>query len=412
MNWFSDLVEKLNPAQASIAAKEVTAAPDNIIEFEQAFREIEIIHRGVEMIINACVDVPWLIDGGGPVKKLNKLINKRPNPFEDRNRLFRRAFLDFILDGNAFFYYDGTFLFLLPANDVEIIPDEKTFVKRYEYLITTDSDAFSFTRSRNREKSSISFVPEEIIHIRSESDQSIYRGDSKLKSMERIIELYYTLISFQRQFFKNNAVPGIVLATDNVLSQKVKDRLLESWRMSYNTIFEGARSPAILDGGLKIDKFSNINFRELDFENSIERLQQDMAKALGVPFVLLKSGNNANINANQVLFYKHTILPMLNQFTSAFELFFGGTEQNLVLRPDDFSIPALQPDLKTQALFFSSLVNTGIITPNEAREKLRFEKIDDDECDKIRVPQNIAGSATNPSTGGRPSGDSEEESST
>ena len=33
----------------------------------------------------------------------------------------------------------------------------------------------------------------------------------------------------------------------------------------------------------------------------------DMAKALGVPYVLLKSGNNANIDANQKLFYLHTI---------------------------------------------------------------------------------------------------------
>jgi hypothetical protein len=45
-------------------------------------------------------------------------------------------------------------------------------------------------------------------------------------------------------------------------------------------------------------------------------------------------------------------------------------------------------------------VNTGIITPNEAREGLRFAKIDG--YDTIRVPQNITGSATDPSQGGRP----------
>ena len=49
--------------------------------------------------------IPFLIDGGA-AKKINKLLNVKPNPFEDRVRLFRRAFLDFYLDGNAFFYYD------------------------------------------------------------------------------------------------------------------------------------------------------------------------------------------------------------------------------------------------------------------------------------------------------------------
>jgi hypothetical protein len=65
------------------------------------------------------------------------------------------------------------------------------------------------------------------------------------------------------------------------------------------------------------------NFDQLDFEDSIERIQQDMAKAIGVPYVLLKSGNNANIDANQKLFYLHTVLPILNQFCSAFAHFFN-----------------------------------------------------------------------------------------
>ena len=62
---------------------------------------------------------------------------------------------------------------------------------------------------------------------------------------------------------------------------------------------------AILDGGLDIDRFSEVKFNELDFETSVERIQMDIAKAIGVPYVLLKSGNNANIAANEVLFYNH-----------------------------------------------------------------------------------------------------------
>jgi hypothetical protein len=112
---------------------------------------------------------------------------------------------------------------------------------------------------------------------------------------------------------------------------------------------------------------------------------------------LLKSGNNANIDANQKLFYLHTVLPILNKFCSAFSHYFNNDVQ---IRPDRLAVPALQPDNKTQATYYSTLVNTGIITPNEAREGLRFAKIDGN--DKIRVPQNITGSATNASLGGRP----------
>ena len=56
------------------------------------------------------------------------------------------------------------------------------------------------------------------------------------------------------------------------------------------------------------------------------------------------------------------------------------------------SIPALRPEMRTEATYYATLVNTGIMTPNEARKGLRLPKIEDQ--DGIRVPQNITGSAT------------------
>jgi HK97 family phage portal protein len=397
--WRQWVAEKLNPAQPSIASLEPYASPETIVDFEQAYREIEVIHRSIEMVINAMCEIPLIVEGTGPAKKINKLLNIRPNPFEDRARLFRRAFLDFHLDGNAFFYYDGEGLYLLPANDVEVVPDAKTFVSHYNYLVSNQqsSDFFGYSK-QSRKAEAIQFEPHEIIHVMNENENSIFRGTSKIKPVLRLIEVYYYMINFQRQFFKNNALPGFVLTTDNILSKRVKERLLEAWRSTYTTIFDGARNPAILDGGLKIDEFSTKSFDQLDFENSIERIQQDMAKALGVPYVLLKSGNNANIDANQKLFYLHTVIPLLNQFCSAFSHFFNS---GVTIRPERLAVPALQPDNRTQAVYYSTLVNTGIITPNEAREGLRFPKLEGN--DTIRVPQNITGSATDATQGGRPS---------
>tara|TARA_B100001778_G_C18335166_1_gene514934 strand:- start:435 stop:659 length:225 start_codon:yes stop_codon:yes gene_type:complete len=64
------------------------------------------------------------------------------------------------------------------------------------------------------------------------------------------------------------------------------------------------------------------------------------------------------------------------------------------------SIPAMNPDQRTQAVYYSTLVNTGIITPNEARQGLRYDELEG-QAD-IRVPQNITGSAVDASQGGRP----------
>lgn len=395
INW---LVEKLNPAQPQIHTRQPFASPQSNVDFRAAYDQIEVIHRAVEMIVSACVEIPFEITDGGPAKKLNKLLNERPNPFEDRVKLFRRAYFDLVIDGNAFFYYDGISLYVLPANDVQIITDPKTFIKGYLFLVTSNYSSYAAGARDSKNHSSIEFSPDEIIHIKLDSDDSIFRGKSSIKSLDSIINIYHALLKFQKQFFKNNAVPGVVLTTDSVLNTKVKDRLLQSWRSSYATIFDGARSPAILDGGLKIDKFSDINFQSLDFEASIERLEQDMAKALGVPYVLMKSGNNANISANQVLFYEHTVLPIVNMFASAFTQYFNSSK----IRADKTVVTALQPDLRTQSQYYVSLVNSGIITADEARAKLGYPVLNTPDTTIIRVPQNITGSATNPSVGGRP----------
>ena len=109
----------------------------------------------------------------------------------------------------------------------------------------------------------------------------------------------------------------------------------------------------------------------------------------------MDSGNNANIRPNHRLYYLETILPIVKKITYAFERYFG-----FQLNEDVTGIPALQPELRDQAAYYATLVNTGIISPNEAREALGKDTMDG--FDEPRVPANIAGSAANPVEGGRP----------
>ena len=411
-NMRSYISQKLNPAQPSIAIDNgKSVSPANISDYKKAYREIEIVYRCLDLIVGSCVEIPFLVESDSirpPIDRIDKMLNYYPNPHEDKFKLFRKAYLDFYLDGNAFFYYDrdASKIYHLPANRVTIIPDEKTYIKKFVY----NYGVGSYSGNNNK---SIEYSPEEVIHIKTDSSTSEFRGDSKLQNLQRLLDLYYSLIDFQTQFFDNNAVPGIVLQTDNVLAKHIKERLLEQWKVAYNSSFKGARSPAILDGGLKVDKIGSATLQELDFETSVARVQEDIAKSLGVPYVLLKSGNNANLEANEKLFYNHTVLPVVEMFAAAFQHFFF-SQGFMKIYPDKSNILCLQADLTDQAAFYSGMVNSGILTPNEAREQLKYPVITENQSqpedsnggdmDKVRIPQNITGSATNPTTGGRPSG--------
>lgn len=311
--------------------------------------------------------------------KLNTLLNHKPNPYQDIQTFRNQIFLDFVLEGNIFIHWDGVHLYHLPAANVQVFPDEKKYVKKYTYNNITE------------------FLPAEIIHIQDVGITSIYRGTSRLASSARSVNTLNKMRTFQDSFFANGAIPGLVLETENTLSTSAKDRTLQQWAQKYNSK-NGARKPMIIDSGLKVKAIYDINFKELDFDVAMNSYEIKILKAMGVPPILLDGGNNANISPNLRLFYLETIIPIVKKYVSALEFFFG-FDLELITN----NISAIQPELKEIAAYLATLTNTGIITPDEARTELRY-KVKGGEADNLRIPANIAGSAANPSQGGKPSG--------
>ena len=78
------------------------------------------------------------------------------------------------------------------------------------------------------------------------------------------------------------------------------------------------------------------------------------------------------------------------------------------MEPDVVKVRALRPELNEAAQYYQGLVNTGIMTINEARAELRLDPSDEEHADELRIPQNIAGSAEDPTEGGRPPADDEQ----
>ncbi len=382
LNWFT----KENPAQEQIMRDEGTnIGSDAPATYGAAFDNLESVSRGVNMIINAAASLDFdvkdkVIDGayraGIRQKSLHNLLNYKPNPYQSSQEFRTHIFTDFILEGNIFIYYDGVHLYHLPAANMIVLPDPKTFVAGYTYNGVTD------------------FKPEEIIHIKDLSSSSVYRGSSRLGASARTIKTLYKMHDFQDSFFDNGAVLGLVMETDNTLSQMAKERTILNWMQKYNPT-KGARRPMILDSGLKLKHVGESSFKDMDFDVSIKTHNTKILTGLGVPQVLIDGGNNANISPNLRLFYLETVMPIVRKFASSMEHYFGFDVQVVTS-----NVSALQPELKDVAAYHTTLVNGGVISPNEARVELRYEK--KPGHDDLRVPANIAGSAANPDQGGAP----------
>lgn len=389
MNKFlTNLVNKFNPAQEEIVDDygETQSVSSNLYTNQYAYNKIEVVNRGVNLIVDSAASIK--VDTGDILdfhtsptrirkKKLDQLLNFRPNPYYNADVFWRNIYVDLLLEGDAFIYFDGAYLYNLPATNVEITTDKKTYISQYAYA---DED----------------FKPEEVIHIKDNSGDNVFTGTSRLDAAKKSLVTLTSMTDYQKNFFDNSAIPGLVLTTPNPLSDRVKNRMLSYWRSRYNPK-KGGRLPMILDGEFKVEPLAKYNFSELDFNESIKRYEETVLKALGVPPILLDTGNNANVTPNLKLFYINTIMPLVSKVVQSVEMYFGYD-----IKPITQDVLALRPELKDLGNYLTSITNAGIISRNEAREEIRMSKSDSDQADDLIIPANIAGSAEDPGVGGKP----------
>lgn len=407
MGVFTKLVDaisrKANRGQPLIHQTHPTERPGLRRPFtiSGAYKDVPILNRAANMIIDSAAMCNYEVGDrinyevsygeGTKQKTLYNLLNYKPNPYMDINLFRRLVATDLLFIGSVFLHYDGKHLYHLPASLMTIISSKEGFIERFEFGDTTTS-----------------FKPSEIIFIR---DNSMVNGlTSQLKAFSRVesitdsIKKREQMLQFKETFLDNGTVIGLILETDDILSSNKRKQAQESIQLDYNPS-TGQSSVLILDGGLKAKPYSQISsFKDLDFKEDIARQEKDVSIALGVPQVLIDGGNNANIRPNIELFYYMTIIPMLQKVSSAIQFYFGYR-----VTPDVSEVQALTPDRDSQAKHLTALVNNGIMTGNEARTELGLEALDDEKMQTIRIPQNIAGSATGISgeEGGRPTGDGE-----
>ena len=387
--------EKLNPAQPYLSSHgtQAESTREPTYSYVQCYEKLEVVNRGVNMIVDDVAQIKHIVGdaatgitpfvSGVRKAQLTRILNKEPNPYQDINSFKRALFLDFLIDGNIFIYWDGIHMYHLPAVKMTPVADDRTYISHYDF----DGGA-------------IKYQPNEIIHVKDNNYQTVYRGASRLKPALRTMNSILNMRRFQDNFFENGAVPGLVLETDEKLNERHKAKMLSEWMAKYKPT-GGGRRPVILDGGLKINRIAEVNFKELDFEASIKTHEDIVLKSLGIPPLLLDSGNNANLRPNHRMYYLETILPIVEKFNSVLERFFG-----FEVYEDITYIHALRPELRDEAAYYTTLVNGGVMSAAEARDKLGLPKIAGH--DDLRIPANIAGSAADPSQGGRPAANNDE----
>ena len=170
----------------------IESSRERTINYERMYEELEVVNRGVNMIVDDAAEIPTTVSPLNSFKgvttgvkraKVESLLNRTPNPYQDINTFKRNLITDYLIDGNIFIYFDGAHLYHLPADKVRIHADTDTYVEKYSL-------------------NDITYTPSEIIHIKENSFYSIYRGVSRLKPALRTMQLMIVCVAFKITSFE------------------------------------------------------------------------------------------------------------------------------------------------------------------------------------------------------------------
>jgi len=340
--------------------------------FASTYDSISVLARCIDLIVDTAASVDFIVvenlDLLTPRTTYSRFENLLAYPDSKTSEVqFKKLiYRDLVFQGNAFIYNLGNQLQIL--ENVEYSPDDKPRI---------GSEPLDESR---------------LVHVRLLNEKSRQYGKSYLTRISDEISLIASMLKFQSNYFGNNGFPGVILEADHPISKKTKERLAEEFVNMFSIQKGQSGKPFVLDNSMKMKDVQK-NFRDLQFLESVSNLSKNIIAGLGIPEVLISSGNNANITPNVKLFIYLTIAPFVDnvasELTRHLHNFYPGTKRlKIVGNYENLNI--LKDDFLKVSNSVKTLYTTGILNKNEARQRLGYQAVDGG--DEFIEPQNITGS--------------------
>lgn len=315
---------------------------------------------------------------------LNNLVGEQPSPLYTSFMFFERALVDLSFDGNFCAYIErnagGLPIGLHPIqfDDVEVYvtPDGRGV---YYEVIQNPDTPYPITGKVQ----SIN-----MIHVKGMSFDGVV-GKSPIEAAAETLGISISLDKHAGSWFKNGSQLGGILKHPGTLKPETAKRLKESWNSNYSGTLNAGKT-AILEEGMDWTARTVPN-NQAQFIESREYQVSDICRIFRVPNHLVNDLSRAtysNIEAQQIDFVVHTITPWIKRIES---------ELNAKLIPSKkrgteyfkFNLTAiLRGDSKSRADYYRTLVNIGVMSPDEVRS---FEDMNPmgEESEKVYMQSNM-----------------------
>ena len=231
----------------------------------------------------------------------------------------------------------------------------------------------------------------QVMHIRWLSDDGV-NGIVPIELARDAIGLARACEIHGASFFGNGARPGVVLATDNVLSAEAAENLRSNWERVHRGPDRASRT-AVLQGGLKPMEIGSSN-QESQFLETRRFQIEEICRLYRVPPHLvgdLTRSSFSNIEQQSIDFVQHTLVPWLRRLETAFARDLLFDSETYFVEFDTRGL--LRGDAAARGSYYSTLYNLGVASINEIRSWENLDPVDGGDLRFVGLSMQTLGEA-------------------
>lgn len=230
-----------------------------------------------------------------------------PNPWLTRWELWYLTTVYLELTGNAFWYVaanergEPAELWVMPTPWVKVLPDATRYIAGYEVI------APGVPAAR--------FAPDEVVHLKYPNPLDPLHGLSPLQANALTVDTHTELLRSRFQSFQAGPRPGVVLRTDQTLSDQTVRRLEERLEGKFAGRSNWHR-PLVLEQGLIASPWT-LTPAEMDFINSARMTRDEILAVFRVPLPITGQIEHTGLGSDiwhgaRVVFCEGTVQPKLD----------------------------------------------------------------------------------------------------
>ena len=362
------------------------------------YTENAIVYRCINEIANGAAAVPFkLMRGDQPIDDSPLLdLLQRPNPTMSQSEYFQKVISYLLISGNSYMLRVGTDngmpaeLYCLRPDRIEIKTNKNGFMPlSYHYVVDGQVKArYDIDQITGQS---------EVKQIKFFNPVDDYLGQSPIMPAAGDIDQHNLGGKHNTHLLINGARPSgavVYKPRDEVGAMTMlTDSQREQLRQDLAARFNGTNNTGrtmILEGDFDY-KEMGLSPKDMDFANMKSMSAKDIALVFGVPAQLIGASDTQTYNnmaEARLALYEETIIPLLRHIESDLNEWlvplFG---EDLTLQYDIDSIPAISERRRLVTDNILRAVNEGVLTRNEARERLGLEPISGG--DEVYIPSNL-----------------------